>query len=203
MSKQKQEQLRDYNNYDYLFATVKKQNFNELKAHYKALGWEDIEEREDESYYDVVHISLRRPHKIKHKDDLQLMQVHLESAWNTIGKYSRWHCPKAAAFGTVFGVISLALIMIGLLSALGILKFLIPVYGYMITVLGGIVAIATVVISAVICSKERKSARLKRLTAEEEIAAVCERAEQLLHNNGVSGQPAGNVVEELTEAPCE
>ena len=193
----KHEQTRDYNNFDYLFATVKKQNFFELRAHYKTLGWQDIQTKEDDAYDDVVHISLRRPHKIEHKDELQLMQVHLEAAWNTIGKYSRWHCPKAAAFGTVFSVISLALLVFGLLVGFEVLKFLAPVYGFIITALGVAAAITTTVISIVICGKERKFARLKRLTAEEEISAVCAYAKQLLNKD------AAQDGEELAEVACE
>lgn len=192
----KREKTRDYNNYDYLFATVKKRNFFELRAHYKTLGWEDIEAKEDDAYDDVVHISLRRPHKIAHKDDLQLMQVHLEAAWNTIGKYSRWHCPGAAAFGTVFSVISLALLVLGLLGIFGVFSPLPPIYGYFIIILGGAAAITTVVVSIIICSKERKTARLKRLTAQEEISAVCEYAKQLL-------QAPAQVGEEIAEAAYE
>jgi len=179
----KQEQTRDYNNYDYLFATVKKKNFWELRGHYKALGWQDIRAEEDEAYYDIVHISLRRPHKIEHKDELQLMQVHLEAAWNTIGKYSRRHCPKAAAFGIIFGAVSLALIIYGLLGTFGALSFLPRVYGFIIAVFGAAAAVVTVALSIVICRKERNAARLKRLTAEEEISAVCEFAKKLLHTD--------------------
>ena len=165
---QKRTKTRDYNNYDYLDATVKKHSMEQLIAHYKVLGWEYLDGRDDKIYYDIKHIVLRRPHAIAYKDELQLLQVYLESAWNRIGKAEANPCPRTLFAGLFFGIISLAAIILGLLGGLGIFKYITSLQGYFLCGAG----VALAVINAAICLKYRKYELNK--TAQEVETAVHE-----------------------------
>ena len=75
-------QERDYQNFDYLDIIVKTENEQEIVNAYSTFLWEKIDKKEDKRYKDVVHLSFRRPHKIKNKDRLQLLEVYYQRAIN-------------------------------------------------------------------------------------------------------------------------
>ncbi len=77
-------QEKDYKNYDYLDIIVKKKSEQELVGAYTSFLWQKIGSKEDRRYNDVVHLSFCRPHKLKNKDRLQLLQVYYESALNNM-----------------------------------------------------------------------------------------------------------------------
>lgn len=170
---------RDYENYDYLNTTVKKDKLESLLAHYRALGWERIDEQEDNVYDDIRHLSWRRPHKIPNKDALQLFQVYIESAWNRIGKYERMPRPLTLGFGVITGMLSAAFIVLGvvaILIAAGTFWFSL---GITAVVIGGIGAILTVVFSVKLFKMESIKSKLIIEVAKEEIDKACAAAEKL------------------------
>ena len=79
---------KDYQNFDYLDIIVKKVSENEIENAYLSFLWEKTDKKEDKRYIDVVHLSFRRPHKIKNKDRLQLLQVYYEYALNSRAQLS-------------------------------------------------------------------------------------------------------------------
>ncbi len=168
---QKKTEPRDYNNYDYLDAAVKKNRINELAAHYAALGWVCVDSRDDKIYKDFKCVVMRRPHCVAHKDELQLLQVYLESAWNRIGRAEANPCPKTLAAGLVFGVISLTAMVLGLLCGLSVLHFINSFWGYILFGAGAVLA----VINAVICAKAYRRELLKTREEAVEAARIIER----------------------------
>ena len=76
----------DYNEYDHLRLTVKKDKVNEVVSAYNAFLFEEVERGEDKRYSDVFHLDLKRPHKIPNKDKLQYLQVQYEWAINKRAK---------------------------------------------------------------------------------------------------------------------
>ena len=109
--KQKQLQVRDHKNYDYLTITAKVEREAEIIASYATLGWETVSVSEDKKFFDLDVIEFRRPHKIENKDRLQLLQVKLETLLNKYGVLRHKRKAKSAAFGLVggiFGCIALA-----------------------------------------------------------------------------------------------
>lgn len=162
----KKTETRDYNNYDYLDATVKKNRIGELAANYEALGWVCVDSRDDKVYGDIKHVVMRRPHFIAHKDELQLLQIYFETAWNKIGKAEENPCPKTLTAGLAFGVLALTAIVLGLLCGLSVLKFIPYVWGYVLCGAG----VVSAVINAAVCLKfyKRELAETRKDTAEAE-----------------------------------
>lgn len=170
---------RDYENYDSLHVTVKKAKIDELIAHYAAFGWECIDYEEDGLYDDIIHLSLRRPHKIEHKDELQLMQVYLESALNKKGGAEANPCPKALAFGLTLGAVALTMIIVGLYYGFLTANKTLSVLCFVLAGVGGVVALLTAIFTVKICKREKQAARLAIEVADCEISVVCERAAAL------------------------
>lgn len=171
--------MRDYENYDYLSITVKKNKLERLKTHYRELGWEDTAMKEDVRYDDITHISLRRPHKIENKDALQLLQVYLETAWNKIGKIENNPRPKTLICGLGLGLLSAALLIAGIcLIFLPQMKFLI-VWGLILATLGIITAGLCTAFSIVLFRREGKRSAEELEAAKREIAAICVQARAL------------------------
>lgn len=108
---------RDYKNYDYLCVTVKREALAYLESFYLALGYETIEEEEHRIYFNEINVTFRRPHKVKNKDRLQLLQIYIESLVNDFGKYSSRRRPHALAFGISTCFLSAALVALGLALA--------------------------------------------------------------------------------------
>lgn len=109
--KQKQRQVRDHKNYDYLTITAKVEREAEIIASYATLGWETVSVSEDKKFFDLDVIEFRRPHKIENKDRLQLLEVKLETLLNKYGVLRHKRKAKSATFGLVggiFGCIALA-----------------------------------------------------------------------------------------------
>ncbi len=75
-------QERDYKNYDYIDVLVKKQNQQEIIDAYSSFLWENIGNKEDTRYNDVVNLSFKRDIKVLNKDRLAFLQVCYESALN-------------------------------------------------------------------------------------------------------------------------
>lgn len=179
--------MRDYENFDYLYITVKKNRLERLKTHYRELGWEDTEMKEDARYDDITHISLRRPHKIENKDALQLLQVYLEAAWNKIGKLENNPRPKTLIFGLGIGLLSAALLIAGIcLIFLPQLRTLIA-WGAMLSALGIIAAGLCLSFTIVLFRREGKRSAKDLEAAKREIAAVCLRARALTQKTEEAG----------------
>ena len=107
---------KDYWNYDYITLTVKRKNIDEVIRSYGAFLWKEIARKEDRQYYDILHVMLKRPHKIKDKDRLQLLQVKYEAMLNKRAyldnkKYTKSQAVSftlaALGAGAVIGALSL------------------------------------------------------------------------------------------------
>lgn len=169
----------DRENYDYMYATVKKSKLDELTAHYKALGWEIISRDDDRQYADIIHFTLRRAHVIKHKDELQLLQVYLETAWNTIGKLEANPCPKTMIVGLTLGIIGLAFIIIGLCALLYATVELFNMLGIMWIVAGGLFLVLCMILAVELYKREKVQAAKDIKEARIEIEKVYAEAERL------------------------
>ncbi len=104
----------DYNEYDSISLVLKENESERMLAYYRAFGWEVYERREDKRYFDILHIKLKRRHKIPNKDRLQLLQVKMEATVNSFAiSRKNKHSPSLITALTV-GVISLALVALGI-----------------------------------------------------------------------------------------
>ncbi len=73
---------------DFISIKGKKQAAEHIIGCYGKFGWKLVEQKDDKIYGDVTHMTFMRPHFIKNKDELQLLQVRLEIAYNNMGKFS-------------------------------------------------------------------------------------------------------------------
>ena len=173
---------KDYKNYDYIRATVKSSKLDELSAHYKALRWEIYEIDEDRVYDDVVHLSLYRPHKIEHKDELHILQIYLESAWNDIGRAENNPRPKTLLTGLVAGILAIVLIVVGACLILEAET----IVGAILTACGGVCIAVAVPLCVKLYRIEGVKAEKTIKSAAEEIAAVNKKAAGLFGEGGAA-----------------
>ena len=64
---------------DKLSVAVKADASDEIKRAYCTFGWKLEDEYDDGNYRDIIHMEFSRPHFIKGKDRLQLLQVRYPS----------------------------------------------------------------------------------------------------------------------------
>lgn len=108
---------KDIINFDYLTVIINKEKRADVLENYACFGWEVINLK-DINNENTIEIELKRPHKIKNKDDLQYIQVNMESELNKIGKLEINKHSKSTIFGIVFGMISLLMIVLGLIISI-------------------------------------------------------------------------------------
>jgi len=108
---------KDIVNFDYLTVIINKEKKADVLENYACFGWEVINLK-DINNATAMEIEFKRPHKIKNKDDLQYIQVNMESELNKIGKLEINKHSKSTAFGIVLGIISLSMIVLGLIMSI-------------------------------------------------------------------------------------
>lgn len=165
----------NYNEFDKITIYAKKTKTEEIINHYKVFGWEVVEEVENNRYEDIVDLTFCRPHKIENKDELQLLQIYMEERLNEIAKIERNKNAKTTSFGLCFGVVSFALIVVGILAILKVLDIFGLIGGVTITVLGVILMIITTIVLPRTYKKEKIDYDAKHIQLEEEVNQILER----------------------------
>ena len=74
---------------DNLHLYAKKSKLNLVEECYESIRKKKTAQEENKRYDDLVDLSFERPHKIKNKDDLQLLQIHMEHHLNKLGRIER------------------------------------------------------------------------------------------------------------------
>lgn len=163
---------------DYIKVSGKIQAADHIIERYGDFGWTLTERKDDKLYCDVTHMSFSRPHFIENKDELQLLQVRLEIAYNNTGKYTRKMSSRAVAIGNILGLIAILLTVGGVLLLLtnGILPL---VFGCIQCVLGVAAGVAGALIGYKIYKRDKKK-YVPLIKAElENINSLCRRAREL------------------------
>ena len=164
---------------DSLTIYVKKSKSNEIKENYSLFGWQVVSEAENRSYEDILDITFSRPHKIKNKDELQLLQVYLEDKLNSLAKLERNKTPKTTAFGLFFGVLGIIFSIFGALFAFNLLSGLSTFCSITISCVGIVFLILTLLITPKLYKKEIISFKNKFSELENNIQNICEKANSL------------------------
>lgn len=109
----------DYHKLDRLSVSLNSVITEEILICYRALGWKQAERTEDVQFGNVEHFEFFRPHDIKGKDRLQLLQVTMETEVNNLAHATVNKHVYSLAAGICMGLLCLALVVWGvLLSAL-------------------------------------------------------------------------------------
>ena len=170
---------KDYLEYDKQIIFAKKDKVEEIKGHYSSFGWK-VEKVEDNTRYeDIVDITFFRPHKIKSKDELQLLQVHMEERVNEVAKYEKYKTRKSTVLGlSLGGVIVLCL----LFTVLNITKDLaVPLWVQIMLV---VIFVSLIVIEVVFLPKiynyELKKSKTEIERLNDEITNILEKVEKII-----------------------
>lgn len=164
---------------DYISITGKKAAAEHIEKCYGDFGWSLKEKKDDKLYGDTVHMTFSRPHNMPDKDELQLLQVRLEIAYNKTGKYNEKKKYGALICGNFYLFAALICICCGVC--------LMVFEKNLVTILSGsflfAIAVAVIVFGAVVASDVYKRDRQKYdlLIDEvmEEIDELCAKAKKL------------------------
>ena len=108
----------DYNEYDSISLALKNEESARMLSYYSAFGWEEYERRDDFRYFDIVHVKLKRHHKIPNKDRLQLLQVKMEASVNNFADIRKNKHASSIFLAVLLVVFSLAFIALGFFLAM-------------------------------------------------------------------------------------
>ncbi len=163
---------------DYITVTGKINAADHIIANYRDFGWTLTERRDDKLYCDVTHMSFTRPHFIENKDELQLMQVRLEIAYNTAGKYSHKTVSRAVSLGNLAGLIAILLTVGGVLLMLSeaLLSY---IFGPVLCAVGVAEAVVGELIAYRVYKADKKKYSLLIKQESQKIESLCTRAREL------------------------
>lgn len=183
------EDFIDHNQTDCQSVSITKNNEWNLRDKYSLFGWTEYEAKDDARYVNLLHISYFRPHKIAHKDELQLLQVNMESAINALSKAQMYKNFRSALFGGLVALLTAVFV--------GLALFLPHTYfSWLHVAVSGFFALCALLclaigIPRVILMRRREKRSLEELRAQtnDAIVAICIRAEAL---SGVDEQFAAD-----------
>lgn len=157
----------------------KKQASEHIIKRYGDFGWQLTEKKDDKLYGDVVHMKFTRPHFIENKDELQLLQVRLEIAYNKTGKLARKSTARTAVLSTVSAILAAAFAAGGIVLIL-LLGGLIPlICGSVLCAVGAVIAVVGGIFSHRVYKKDKTKFALLIEKEVEKIENLCKCAKEL------------------------
>lgn len=166
-------------NFDTLTVSVRCEREEEIERAYAALGWTQTERTEDARYSDLAVLRLRRPHKIPHKDRLQLLQVYLEQAYNTLAIREKYKWSRSLSLGLSCGLLGITAIVAGVLCAVKAVAAAWLVCGVLTAAAGVLCAAVTAWGLRVLVPRDRTRLQKCREEANAQIAYVFAQAAAL------------------------
>lgn len=170
----------DYKNYDKITIFVKRDKAEQVISNYTAFAWSVVEQKDNNRYEDIVDITFSRPHNIKNKDELQLLQVYMEDKLNEIGKLEKNKNAKSTTVGLVLGFVGLTMFDVGIwqLFAQSWIK---QVWISIIMIVLSLMLIGgCAILTYKIYKKEKSNFEEDVKMLKSEIEAICKRAQNLL-----------------------
>lgn len=180
--------------YDHIALDVKREKAERFRRCCEEFGWEQEERRADRRYADIVHLRFRRPHVVAHKDALQLLQVRMEIAWNTVGRCESALSHRAAVYTALSCLASVCLLAAGIaVLCLYWTALWAKATGFVLIAIGALSALKDIFLCRNIVGKGRRMNRERIDSARAEIDALCARARTLrgVPQSDAAGQPQG------------
>lgn len=172
--------INDYKNYDVLNLYVKRNKLEDIINKYSIFGWELEKQEDNKQYEDIVDLTFVRPHKIKNKDEVQLLQVYMEERLNKVGQLERNKNAKTTSLALIFGVIGIALLSLGALDLIFRFFGIWFATDIVFLVLGIILALTGAFVVPKTYKKEKVDFDSKISVLELEIDNICERVKTLM-----------------------
>lgn len=107
-------ETNDYQNYDYLSITLQTEKTDEMIDVYHKFGWEVVSKLKNRDYENLYYITLKRPHFIDNKDELQYLQVRMEESVNKLAIEKSRKNLKSILFGSLLGLLTVFLFVISI-----------------------------------------------------------------------------------------
>lgn len=101
---------RNYEEFDYIRLYIKNDIYDEYIKYYFCFGWELHEIKESSTFLETKDVVLKRKHKIKNKDTLQLMQVYAENDYSKLSKAQKHKYDGSVILGLTIGILCTLLI---------------------------------------------------------------------------------------------
>ena len=191
--------------YDHMSLDVKRGKAEKFRRSCEDFGWQQVERRADRRYADIVHLRFRRPHAIANKDALQLLQVRLEIAWNTIGRCESALSARTAAFAVVGGIAAACLLAAGVaLLCLFWPALWAKAAGGALGCVGALGCIGALLLCRRIFGKNRRACRENIEAARAQIGRLCAQARALrsaAEGEEVAAEPSAAEGEEVAAEP--
>lgn len=191
--------------YDHMSLDVKRGKAEKFRRSCEDFGWQQVERRADRRYADIVHLRFRRPHAIANKDALQLLQVRLEIAWNTIGRCESALSARTAAFAVVGGIAAACLLAAGVtLLCLFWPALWAKAAGGALGCVGALGCIGALLLCRRIFGKNRRACRENIEAARAQIGRLCAQARALrsaAEGEEVAAEPSAAEGEEVAVEP--
>lgn len=165
---------KDYNKYDYLSASVKSENADQMQIRYVDFGWELIERIPHSKYYDIEIMTFRRDRKIKNKDKLQYLQVVMEHKINEIARLKKWQYIPTIISTTLLCLLDFMLIFGGLTVILLLMNNIGYITGGILSGVGLVLSVITVIINKHLSFYDSLKYKAIRLKLNAEIKQICE-----------------------------
>lgn len=173
----------DYKNYDNLKLFVKKNKLDEIINYYNLLGWKLYHKEDNKKYEDLINLSLIRPHKIENKDQLQLLQVHLDETLNEQAKAKKHKHSLSTSLALFFGPLGFTFLALGILSALKVLNL----FSFVVSIVVGCIGILSLVLGIIFVPKIVKKENIKYTkldaTYKQNLKEICEKITSLTGDN--------------------
>ncbi len=175
---------RNYDEFDYLRILVREELFDEVLLSYSCFGWEVHEMKNSSVFLETKEIVLKRKHKIKNKDKLQLYQVYMENDYSTLGKLRKNKYKKSTILGLFVGLLATLIVCCSISLAVKSLMTLGLVLGIILTVLGSLVLVRLLFALRVLKKIEDANFEKNRLKIVLEIKKICSESKILTQEGG-------------------
>ena len=166
--------------FDRLDVFAKKDKLELIEKCYSRFAWEKVQVSDNTRYEDLVDVTFQRAHKVPHKDDLQLMQIYMESCLNRIGRLESTKHSRSTILGLALGIFSLAMCGLGLWLIISIATTLSIIFGAIAVAVGVALLVLTTLLSVRLFKRERGDFEDKKAKLDGELESICSKAEQLI-----------------------
>ncbi len=165
----------DYNNFDKIVVTIKREKEESIVKDYSIFGWQKIEVSDDDVFYDVIHVTFCRPHVINDKDELLYLQVCYEEKINEVSNLERY---KNTASSILYGVLLTLSLTALIFGVVHILKFSNTLLGILL-ILGCVLSGGVVVPINKLRKKENNKYTAKFNATHNQIQDILNRVKKL------------------------
>ena len=164
---------------DTISVKSKKQAAEHIERRYGDFGWTLTRKEDDGLYEDVTHMTFTRPHFLENRDELQLLQVRLEIAYNNMGKLSLKSRLRASLYTSLFGLLCAAFAAGGVVLILLIEGLMPIIFGSLLCAVGVAAGVFGGVLSHRVYKKDKKKYGLLIEEQLETIESLCKKARAL------------------------